>query len=137
MRTGVRVGLKSEDRQRLVAIVADRNSPQNFKMNKARKLLKERADERVRLLYSVIEEFLPSGFSVVVSPDAIRRVYGSADKFARHPFYCAFSVLAPLLAQNLGEFGYRCADFELCLDDQMREKYRMLKAWDWARERRH
>jgi len=105
-----------------------------FKMNEAKRLLKSGADERVRLLHSVIEEFLSAGFSIMVSPDAIRRVYGCTDRFARHPFYCAFSVLAPLLALNIAEFGLQCGKLELYLDDQMREKYRMLKAWDWARE---
>jgi hypothetical protein len=104
-----------------------------FKMSEARRLPREKRAERIGLFFSVIEEFISSGFSVMVPPDAITRVYGTTDKFARHPFYCAFSILIPILGLNIDEFGLHCDDIELYFDDQMHEKDRMVKAWDWAK----
>src|SRR4051794_15700045 len=58
---------------------------------------------------------------------------GPKDKFARHPLYCAFSILIPHLAFNIGEFGFKCDKIELYFDDQMKEKDRVIRAWYWAR----
>jgi hypothetical protein len=105
-----------------------------FKMSKAKALLGAKADERIRLLHAVIERHITAGFSIMVPPDAIKQLWGPKDKFARHPFYCAFSVLIPLLGLNIEEFGFQCDKIELHFDDQMHEKDRMIGAWDWARK---
>ena len=105
-----------------------------FKMSKAKALLGAKADERIRLLHAVIERHITAGFSIMVPPDAIKRIWGPKDKFARHPFYCAFSVLIPLLGLNVEEFGFQCGPIELHFDDQMHEKDRAVRAWDWARK---
>jgi Protein of unknown function (DUF3800) len=107
-----------------------------FKMSEIRHLLgsQKKANERVRLLHAVIERHITAGFSIMVPPDAIKRIWGPKDKFARHPFYCAFSVLIPLLGLNIEEFGFQPDTIELYFDEQMHEKDRVIRAWDWARE---
>jgi hypothetical protein len=107
-----------------------------FKMSGIKHLLggQEKATDRIRLLHAVIEKHITAGFSIMVPPEAIRGIWGPKDKFARHPFYCAFSILIPLLGLNIEEFGFRCDTIELYFDDQMREKDRAVRAWDWARD---
>jgi hypothetical protein len=105
-----------------------------FKMSKAKASLGTKANERIRLLHAVIERHITAGFSIMVPPDAIKQLWGPKDKFARHPFYCAFSVLIPLLGLNIEEFGFQCDTIELHFDDQMHEKDRVIRAWDWARK---
>lgn len=107
-----------------------------FKMSKARALLESRdkTNERIRLLHAVIEKYITAGFSIMVPSDTIRQIWGPKDKFARHPFYCAFSILIPLLGLNIGEFGFQCDRVELYFDDQMHEKDQAIRAWDWAKK---
>jgi hypothetical protein len=105
-----------------------------FKMSKARALLGSKADERISLLHDVIEAHITAGFSIMVPADAVKRIWGPQDKFARHPFYCAFSILVPLLGLNIDEFGFQCDEIELYFDEQMHEKARIKKAWEWAKK---
>jgi hypothetical protein len=107
-----------------------------FKMSQATNLMgsQEKSNERVRLLHAVIEKYITAGFSIMVPSEAIKNIWGPKDKFARHPFYCAFSILIPLLGLNIDEFGFQTDTIDFIFDDQMREKDRVLRAWEWARE---
>jgi Protein of unknown function (DUF3800) len=105
-----------------------------FHSNKIRHMLgKEKAYERIGLLHAVIEKYITAGFSIMVPPDAIKRIWGK-DKFASHPLYCAFEILIPNLGFHVKEFGFKCDKIELYFDEQMKEKDRIIKAWDWARK---
>jgi hypothetical protein len=104
-----------------------------FKMSKARALLRNQANERIGVLHGVIEKHITAGFCIMIPPDAVKRIWGPIDKFARHPFYCAFSILLPLLGLHLDEFGLDGDQIEFYFDEQMNEEGRAKRAWEWAK----
>jgi hypothetical protein len=104
-----------------------------LKMSEVRGTLpKHIRDDRINLFHSVIEECVTAGFSIMVPPDAIKRVFEPNDKFASHPVYCAFCSLVPHLAILINKCFSPSDIIELHFDTQMNEEKRILTAWHFA-----
>ena len=113
-----------------------------FKMSEAHGLAGEFAgwstaerDERLRYLYSLIEEFASAQFSFIVRPDDLSNFFTDPkDHYGRHPFYFGADCLVSTIGRDIEKFGLPRAQVDFWFDNQDWEQMRFLAEADAGRK---
>jgi hypothetical protein len=113
-----------------------------FKMNEAHRLRGEfigwsesRRDERVRLAYQTIEDYVSLQVSCIIDLKALDRVVPTNPLTGRpmNPFLVAFGGLISGVARNQERFSVH-EKIDFIFDDQVMEKSKIVEGWEEFKE---
>ena len=95
----------------------------------------ERRNERLEMLYRVIEEFVTGSFYIGFRPDALKRAFAMFPKKFGHPYYFSVPRLMADVGRNLESFGLPIGPVDFVFDTQLHEKRHLIASWEWGTPR--
>ncbi|UVK37693.1 hypothetical protein LHFGNBLO_004771 [Mesorhizobium sp. AR10] len=92
----------------------------------------EARDEKLRLLYSIIDEFVGYSASVVVHLEPLKRIAAASGfpKQAANPYYHALSSLVSNVAREQGRQGIVGENVDWVFDERVMEQGKLLSVWE-------